>query len=121
MNPTGVQNTGISAAITMAKAEASPGYAARHGSTSALVHMRPGRRALCLACRTGGAGKLAQALEYGARAQLRTDFDGCLKVLHEVVRRFPAYLLNSLNPYRLEGQKQWRSIDGTKSGGSLST
>lgn len=52
------------------------------------------------------AGKLAQALEYGAHVlQLRTDFDGCLKVLHEVVRRFPAYLLNSLNPYRLEGQK----------------
>jgi threonine synthase len=52
------------------------------------------------------AGKLAQALEYGAHVlQLRTDFDGCLKVLHEVVRRFQAYLLNSLNPYRLEGQK----------------
>src|SRR3984893_10240410 len=52
------------------------------------------------------AGKLAQALEYGAHVlQLRTDFDGCLKVLHEVVRKFSAYLLNSLNPYRLEGQK----------------
>jgi threonine synthase len=52
------------------------------------------------------AGKLAQALEYGAHVlQLRTDFDGCLNVLHEVVRRFPAYMLNSLNPYRLEGQK----------------
>src|SRR5260370_36069330 len=51
-------------------------------------------------------GKLAQALEYGAHVlQLRTDFDGGLKVLHEVVRKFPAYLLNSLNPYRLEGEK----------------
>jgi threonine synthase len=51
-------------------------------------------------------GKLAQALEYGARVlQLRTDFDGCLRVLHEVVRKLPIYLLNSLNPYRLEGQK----------------
>jgi threonine synthase len=51
-------------------------------------------------------GKLAQAIEYGAHVlQLNTDFDGCLKVLHEVVRNFPAYLLNSLNPYRLEGQK----------------
>jgi threonine synthase len=51
-------------------------------------------------------GKLAQALEYGAHVlQLHTDFDGCLRVLHEVVRNFPAYLLNSLNPYRLEGQK----------------
>src|SRR2546430_16055982 len=52
------------------------------------------------------AGKLAQAMEYGAHVlQLRTDFDGCLNVLHEVVQNFPAYLLNSLNPYRLEGQK----------------
>jgi threonine synthase len=51
-------------------------------------------------------GKLAQALEYGAHVlQLRTDFDGCLTVLHEVVQKFNAYLLNSLNPYRLEGQK----------------
>jgi threonine synthase len=49
---------------------------------------------------------LAQALEYGAHVlQLHTDFDGCLRVLHDVVRNFPAYLLNSLNPYRLEGQK----------------
>jgi threonine synthase len=51
-------------------------------------------------------GKLAQALEYGAHVlQLETDFDGCLKILGEVVREFPAYLMNSLNPYRLEGQK----------------
>jgi threonine synthase len=51
-------------------------------------------------------GKLAQALEYGAVVvQLRTDFDGCLKLLEEVVEKFSAYLLNSLNPYRLEGQK----------------
>ena len=50
--------------------------------------------------------KLAQALEYGATVvQLLTDFDGCLKLLYEVVQRFPAYLLNSVNPYRLEGQK----------------
>jgi threonine synthase len=51
-------------------------------------------------------GKLAQALEYGATVvQLLTDFDGCLKLLHEVVQHFPTYLLNSVNPYRLEGQK----------------
>jgi threonine synthase len=36
---------------------------------------------------------------------LRTDFDGCLKLLQEIVQKFSAYLLNSLNPYRLEGQK----------------
>ena len=51
-------------------------------------------------------GKLSQALDYGAvTCQLKTDFDGCVQVLNEVVQRMPVYLLNSVNPYRLEGQK----------------
>jgi threonine synthase len=51
-------------------------------------------------------GKLSQSLDYGAlTCQLRTDFDGCVKVLNELVKRKPIYLLNSVNPYRLEGQK----------------
>jgi threonine synthase len=37
--------------------------------------------------------------------QLKTDFDGCLRVLTQIVRESPIYLLNSVNPYRLEGQK----------------
>jgi threonine synthase len=36
---------------------------------------------------------------------LKTDFDGCVRVLTEIVREAPIYLLNSVNPYRLEGQK----------------
>jgi threonine synthase len=51
-------------------------------------------------------GKLSQALDYGAlTCQLRTDFDGCVKILNELVRRKPVCLLNSVNPYRIEGQK----------------
>jgi threonine synthase len=51
-------------------------------------------------------GKLSQALDYGAvTCALRTDFDGCSRVLGEVVERAPIYLLNSVNPYRVEGQK----------------
>jgi threonine synthase len=51
-------------------------------------------------------GKLSQAMDYGAlTCQLRTDFDGCVNVLNEVVKLAPVYLLNSVNPYRLEGQK----------------
>src|SRR6516225_8007828 len=51
-------------------------------------------------------GKLSQAIDYGAiTCQLRTDFDGCVRILNEVVRRMPVYLLNSVNPFRLEGQK----------------
>ena len=51
-------------------------------------------------------GKLSQALDYGAlTCQLRTDFDGCVRILTDLVRQKPVYLLNSVNPYRLEGQK----------------
>lgn len=51
-------------------------------------------------------GKLSQSLDYGAlTCQLRTDFDGCLRLLTELVRQKPVYLLNSVNPYRIEGQK----------------
>ena len=108
MNPTGsFKDTGISAAITMAKAE---GFSwvccASTGNTSASVAAYAARAEMksivLLPAGQVAAGKLAQALEYGANVlQLRTDFDGCLRVLHEVVRKFSAYLLNSLNPYRL--------------------
>lgn len=112
MNPTGsFKDTGISAAISMAKAQ---GFSwvccASTGNTSAAVAAYAARAEMksvvLLPAGQVAAGKLAQALEYGAHVlQLRTDFDGCLTVLHDVVRKFPAYLLNSLNPYRLEGQK----------------
>jgi threonine synthase len=71
-------------------------YAARAGMRS-LVLIPEGKIAW---------GKLSQAMDYGALTlQLRTDFDGCVRVLTEVVKRYPVYLLNSVNPYRLEGQK----------------
>ncbi|MBZ5547318.1 MAG: threonine synthase [Acidobacteriia bacterium] len=51
-------------------------------------------------------GKLSQSLDYGAlTCQLRTDFDGCVRILNELVRQKPVCLLNSVNPYRIEGQK----------------
>jgi threonine synthase len=51
-------------------------------------------------------GKLSQSLDYGAlTCQLRTDFDGCVQILNDLVRQKPVYLLNSVNPYRIEGQK----------------
>ena len=71
-------------------------YAARAGLRS-LVLIPDGKIAW---------GKLSQAMDYGAvTCQLKTDFDGCLQVLTEIVRQAPIYLLNSVNPYRLEGQK----------------
>jgi len=51
-------------------------------------------------------GKLSQSLDYGAlTCQLRTDFDGCVRILNELVQCKPVCLLNSVNPYRIEGQK----------------
>jgi threonine synthase len=71
-------------------------YAARAGLRS-LVLIPEGKIAW---------GKLSQAMDYGAvTCQLKTDFDGCVRVLTEIVREAPIYLLNSVNPYRLEGQK----------------
>jgi threonine synthase len=112
MNPTGsFKDSGMSAAISVAKAE---GFSfvccASTGNTSASVAAYAAhagmRSVVFLPAEHVTAGKLAQALEYGAIVlQLRTDFDGCLRLLQEVVQVFPGYLLNSVNPYRLEGQK----------------
>jgi threonine synthase len=112
MNPSGsFKDTGISVAISMAKAEGfSSVCCASTGNTSASVAAyaaKAGMKSIVLlpAGRVSS-GKLAQALEYGAHViEVATDFDGCLRLLHEVVRKFPVRLLNSVNPYRLEGQK----------------
>ena len=51
-------------------------------------------------------GKLAQSLAYGARTLLvRGDFDDCLRLVEEASATLGVYLLNSINPFRIEGQK----------------
>ena len=51
-------------------------------------------------------GKLAQALEYGAATfQVEANFDGILRLILQMADRVGLYLLNSVNPFRLEGQK----------------
>jgi threonine synthase len=51
-------------------------------------------------------GKLAQAVGYGARViAVRGDFDACLRLVEEASARLGLYVLNSVNPFRLEGQK----------------
>lgn len=51
-------------------------------------------------------GKLAQALAYGARTlQVAGDFDAAMQLVRRVCDELNVYLLNSLNPFRLEGQK----------------
>ena len=51
-------------------------------------------------------GKLAQALEYGARTlQVEANFDQILALVRTLAQRLGIYLLNSINPFRIEGQK----------------
>jgi threonine synthase len=112
LNPTGsFKDAGMTVAATFARlagfrwvACASTGntsasmaaYAAR-GNMRSLVLVPEGKISW---------SKLSQSLDYGAvTCQLRTDFDGCLKLLQELVLRAPVYQLNSINPFRLEGQK----------------
>ena len=71
-------------------------YAAQAG-LPAFVLIPSGRIAL---------GKLAQTVGYGARIlAIRGDFDACLRLVEEASTRLELYLLNSVNPFRLEGQK----------------
>ncbi len=112
MNPTGsFKDTGMTAALSVAKERGFTWVAcASTGNTSAAMAAyaaRAGLRSLVLIPEGKIAwGKLSQAMDYGAlTCQLKTDFDGCVKVLTEIVREAPIYLLNSVNPYRLEGQK----------------
>ncbi|HVC45804.1 MAG TPA: threonine synthase [Terracidiphilus sp.] len=112
MNPTGsFKDTGMTAALSVARERNFEWVAcASTGNTSAAMAAyasRAGLRSLVLIPEGKIAwGKLAQAMDYGAvTCQLKTDFDGCVRVLAEIVRQAPIYLLNSVNPYRLEGQK----------------
>src|SRR5204862_7209063 len=51
-------------------------------------------------------GELGQSLAYGARTLLvRGDFDDCLRLAREAAERCGVYLANSINPYRIAGQK----------------
>jgi threonine synthase len=60
-------------------------------------------------------GKLAQALDHGAlTVQIAGDFDDAMQRVQEVARRLGIYLVNSINPFRLEGQKTiiYRVLEG---------
>jgi threonine synthase len=112
MNPTGsFKDTGMTVAATFAHRAGFRWVAcASTGNTSASMAAyaaRGGMRSLVLVPEGKISwSKLSQALDYGAvTCQLRTDFDGCLRLLQDLVRQAPVYQLNSINPFRLEGQK----------------
>jgi threonine synthase len=111
-NPTGsFKDRGMTVGVTQAKRIGATAVAcASTGNTSAslaayaaqaeipaLVLVPAGHVAL---------GKLAQSLAYGAKTLLvRGDFDDCLRLVEEASDKLGVYLLNSINPFRLEGQK----------------
>ncbi len=112
MNPTGsFKDGGMTVAATFARQAGFNWVAcASTGNTSASMAAyaaRGGMRSLVLVPEGRISwSKLSQALDYGAlTCQLRTDFDGCLRLLQELVKKAPVYQLNSINPFRLEGQK----------------
>src|SRR5580658_4229090 len=112
MNPTGsFKDTGMTTALSVARERGFEWVAcASTGNTSAAMAAyaaRAGLRSLVVIPEGKIAwGKLAQAMDYGAvTCQVKADFDGCVRVLTTVVKEAHIYLLNSVNPYRLEGQK----------------
>jgi threonine synthase len=111
-NPTGsFKDRGMTVAVTQALRTGATAVAcASTGNTSASMAAYAAQAGLpALVFVPAGkvaAGKLAQALAYGARTLLVPgDFDACLRLAREASRALGITLLNSINPWRLEGQK----------------
>ncbi len=113
LNPSGsFKDNGMTAASTHARLVGAKMTAcASTGNTSASLAIYAGVSGLfqCVVFVGSGRiayGKLSQALDYGARTlQIRGDFDDALARVREICSRYPIYLCNSVNPFRLEGQK----------------
>ena len=111
-NPTGsFKDRGMTVAVSRAKgrgaeavicastgntAASAAAYAARAGLRGAVI-VPEGKIAI---------GKLAQALMHGARVvALQGNFDDALRIVRDLADKHPIELVNSVNPYRIEGQK----------------
>ena len=112
LNPTGsFKDRGMTLAISKAKEAGTKAViCASTGNTSASAAAyarRGGMRAFVLIPDGYVArGKLAQALLYGAQVlAIKGNFDQALKIVQDVANEYPVTLVNSVNPYRLEGQK----------------
>ena len=112
MNPTGsFKDRGMTVGVTQARRLKARAVAcASTGNTSASLASyaaAAGIPALVLVpAGQVAAGKLAQALAYGARTLLVAgDFDACFELAREAAEKLGVYLLNSINPFRIEGQK----------------
>jgi threonine synthase len=111
-NPTGsFKDRGMTVAMTQAKRLGARTVAcASTGNTSASLAAyaaQAGLRAIVfIPAGNVASGKLAQTLAYGATAlHIRGDFDAAMQLVREASSRLGIYLVNSINPFRIEGQK----------------
>ena len=111
-NPTGsFKDRGMTIGVTKALEMGMRKVAcASTGNTSASLAAYAARAGIeCIVLIPSGKvafGKLTQAIIHGAKViQIRGNFDEALKIVRKICLSYPIYLLNSLNPFRLEGQK----------------
>ena len=111
-NPTGsFKDTGMTVAVTQARKLGMRLVAcASTGNTAASLAAYAARaRMLCAILVPDGQvseAKLAQALDYGAKVlEIEGNFDSCMRVIRELAEQSSLYLVNSINPFRIEGQK----------------
>jgi len=121
LNPSGsFKDNGMAAAFSHAKMVGAKSCAcASTGNTSASMALYAHGCGLKSTVFIGSGriafGKLSQAMDYGAQTiQIRGDFDDCMRQVQDVCTKLGLYLLNSLNPFRLEGQKtiMYRILEG---------
>src|SRR6202022_4167511 len=113
LNPSGsFKDNGMTAAFTHARmAGARRAACASTGNTSASLAVFCSATGLMRAIIFIGSGKisygkLAQALDHGAlTVQIAGDFDDAMQRVQQVARKLGIYLVTSINPFRLEGQK----------------
>jgi threonine synthase len=112
LNPTGsFKDRGMTMAMSMAAGEGAKAViCASTGNTSASAAAYAARAGmLCAVLVPAGKiaiGKLAQALVHGAKLlQVDGSFDDCLELARKLAIDYPVALVNSVNPYRLQGQK----------------
>ncbi len=112
LNPTGsFKDRGMTMAISKAKEQGSKAViCASTGNTSAAAaaYAKRGGLKVFVIIPDGyiALGKLAQALLYGAEVlAIQGNFDQALAIVREVSQQYPVTLVNSVNPYRLQGQK----------------
>jgi len=112
LNPTGsFKDRGMTMAISKAKEEGCEAViCASTGNTSAAAAAYAAKGGLksfvLIPDGFVAQGKLAQALMYGAEIiSIKDNFDKALEIVRELSEKFPITLVNSVNPYRIEGQK----------------